>query len=179
MTAPLAQQRQQQTGNGLWEGYAPESERPPLGARLALSSGFVAAFTTFLVARRRSGGLPERMEARDLALLSGASFKLGRLISKEKVSAPIRAPFTEYQGKGEAPGEVDERPRGTGPRAAVGELLTCPYCLGMWVVSALTVGLVTVPRETRLVASILSALGVSDFLQVAYRALAARGTTSA
>jgi len=161
------------------DGYAPESERPPLGARLALSSGFVAAFTTFLIVQRRSGrGLPERIEARDLALLSGASFKLGRLIAKEKVSAPIRAPFTEYQGKAEGPGEVDERPRGKGPRAAVGELLTCPYCLGMWIVSALTAGLMTAPRETRLVASILSALGVSDFLQVAYRALVARGTAA-
>jgi hypothetical protein len=178
VTTPLTQKPD--TGDGPWEGYAPESDRPPLGSRLALSSGFVAAFTAFLVAQRRSGsGLPERIEARDLALLSGASFKLGRLIAKEKVSAPIRAPFTEYQGKAEAPGEVDERPRGGGLRVALGELLTCPYCLGMWVVSALTVGLVTVPRETRVVASILSALGVSDFLQVAYRALVARSTTSA
>jgi hypothetical protein len=166
----------QQGTRGPWDGYAPEGERPPLGSRLALASGFAAAFGAFLAARRRSGrGLPERIDARDLALLSGASFKLGRMIAKEKVSAPIRAPFTEYQGKAEAPGEVNERPRGSGPRAAVGELLTCPYCLGMWVISALTVGLVTVPRETRLVASILSALGVSDFLQVAYRALVARG----
>lgn len=170
---------QQHGGDALWEGYAPEGERPPLGSRLAMSSGFVAAFAAFLVARRRSGTeLPERIDARDLALLSGASFKLGRLIAKEKVSAPLRAPFTEYQGKADAPGEVNERPRGRGPQAALGELLTCPYCLGMWVVSALTVGLVTAPRETRLIASILSALGVSDFLQVAYRALVARGTPS-
>lgn len=177
MTAPLTQKPDK--ADGLWEGYAPASERPPLGSRLVLSSGFVAAFTGFLVARRRSAsGLPERIETRDLALLSGASFKLGRLIAKEKVSAPIRAPFTEYQGEAEAPGEVDERPRGADLRAALGELLTCPHCLGMWAVSALTVGLVTVPRETRLVASILSALGVTDFLQVAYSALVARSTTS-
>ena len=170
---------QQGAAEGVWEGYAPEGERQPLGSRLALSSGFVAAFAAFLFARRRSGaGLPERIDSRDLALLSGASFKLGRLIAKEKVSAPIRAPFTEYQGKAEAPGEVDERPRGSGLQAALGELLTCPYCLGMWVASALTVGLVTAPRETRLVASILSALGVSDFVHVAYRALVARGTPS-
>ena len=177
MAAPGTQKKQ--AGNGLWEGYAPRGDRPPLGARLGLSSGFAAAFAAFLVAQRRSAtGLPERIETRDLALLSAASFKLGRLIAKEKVSAPIRAPFTEYQGKSDAPGEVDERPRGGGPRAALGELLTCPYCLGMWVISALTAGLVTVPRETRLVASILAALGASDFLQVGYRALVARGSTS-
>jgi len=144
-----------------------------------MSSGFVAVFTAFLIARRRSGDeLPERIDVRDLSLISAASFKLGRLIAKEKVSAPIRAPFTEYEGKADAPGEVDERPRGSGPQAALGELLTCPYCLGMWVVTALTVGLVTVPRETRLVASILSALSASDFLQAAYSALVTRGTPS-
>lgn len=169
---------QDRSSDGLWDGYAPDGERPPLGSRLVLSSGFVAAMGAWLVARRRSGReLPERIDGRDLVLMAGASFKLGRLIAKEKVAAPIRAPFTEFQGKAEAPGEVDERPRGRGPRAALGELLTCPYCLGMWVVSALTVGMVTVPRETRLIASILSTLGISDFLQLAYRALCARGAS--
>lgn len=165
--------------DGPWQGYAPAEQRPPLGSRLMMASGFTGAFGAFLVVRRRSeAGLPERIETRDLALICGASFKLGRLIAKEKVSAPLRAPFTEYKGKADAPGEVDERPRGSGPREALGELLTCPYCLGMWIISALTVGLVTAPRGTRLVASILSALAASDFLQMAYRALVVRGDSS-
>jgi hypothetical protein len=48
----------------------------------------------------------------------------------------------------------------------------------MWVVSALMAGLVTIPRETRLVASVLSALSLSDFLQAAHRALVNRETPS-
>lgn len=162
-------------GDGLWEGYAPEEVRPPLGSYLLMASTFTAGVGTFLEVRRRTGrGLPERIETRDMALLAGASFKLSRLITKEKITAFVRAPFTEYQGKGDAPGEVEERPRGTGLRAAIGGLLTCPYCIGMWIVSAFSLGLVTAPRETRFRASILSALGFSDFLQVAYRALVAR-----
>ena len=94
-------------------------------------------------------------------------------MTKKKITAPIRAPFTEYQGKGDAPAEVDERPRGRGLQAAVGELLTCPYCLGLWMASAMVAGLVTAPRETRLVTSALTALGVSDFLHAAYRGIAA------
>jgi len=137
---------------------------------------YLTAFGGFLALHRRSGRpLPERIDAHDVALLAGATFKTGRLIAKEKVAAPLRAPFTELQGKAPAPGEVEERPRGSGLRAAFGELLTCPYCLGMWIVSALTAGLVTAPRETRLVATLLSALGLSDFIGVAYRALVARG----
>lgn len=159
---------------GLWASYSPSTESPPFGTYAVLSSGFVAALGSFIVARRRTGDLPEIIPARDLALMGGAAFKLSRLLTKEKVAAFIRAPFTEYQGKGDAPGEVEEKARGAGPRAAIGQLLTCPYCIGMWIVSAFTVGLVTVPRETRLVTSLLTALGLSDFLQVGYRALVAR-----
>ena len=160
--------------DGLWSGYAPEAERPPLATYALLSSGFVATLGAFVFAKRRNDDLPEIIPTRDLALMGAAAFKLSRLLTKEKVAAFIRAPFTEYQGKGDAPGEVEEKARGTGPRAAVGQLLTCPYCIGMWIVSAFTVGLVAAPRETRLVISLLSALGLSDFLQVGYRAAVAR-----
>ena len=121
----------------------------------------MSAFAAFLFAHRRSGReLPERLAPGDIALVGAAAFKLSRLITKERVAAFIRAPFTEYQGRGSVPGEVEERPRARGgPRQAIGQLLTCPHCIGMWLVSMLTVGLVTVPRETRLVASVLSALG--------------------
>ena len=163
------------TASPSWEGYAPESQRPPLLTYLALSSGFVAAVASFLFARRRGGGLPERIEPSDLALIGGAAFKLSRLVAKKKIAAPIRAPFTEYQGKGAAPAEVEEKARGRGLQAALGELLICPYCLGLWIASAMVAGLVTAPRETRLVASALSALGVADFLHAAYRRLASRG----
>ena len=174
-SADTADQPAAGESDGLWAGYAPEHERPPLGSYLLMASTFAAGMGTFLGVRRRTGrGLPERIETRDMALLAGASFKLSRLITKEKITAFLRAPFTEYQGKADAPGEVNERPRGTGLRAAVGGLLTCPYCIGMWVISAFSLGLVTAPRETRFVASILSALGVSDFLQMGYRALVAR-----
>ena len=157
-----------------WEGYAPAGQRPPLATYLMLSSGFVAALGTFVALRRRGRGLPERIDAGDLALVGAASFKLSRLVTKKKIAAPIRAPFTEYQGKGDAPAEVEEKARGRGLQAAVGELLTCPYCLGLWMASAMVAGLVTAPRETRMVASVLTALGVSDFLHAAYRAIASQ-----
>ena len=161
--------------DGPWDGYAPESERPPLGTYLALASGWASAATALLVVGRRRNSLPERMEPQDIVLFGAAAFKLSRLVTKAKITAFARAPFTEYQGKGTAPGEVDERPRARrGPRAAVGQLLTCPYCMGLWIASALTVGYVTAPRETRLVAGAISAVGVSDFFQAAYCELADR-----
>jgi hypothetical protein len=153
--------------------YAGTADPPPLAPYLALSAGFVGALSAFVVARRRSGGLPERIAASDLALAGVASFKLSRLVTKKKVAAPLRAPFTRYQGEGDAPGEVEERARGTGVRAAIGQLLTCPYCVGVWVATAFTAGVAAAPRETRVVTSSLTVLGVSDLLHAAYRRMAA------
>jgi hypothetical protein len=151
-------------------GYAPDAERPPLTAYATIAGAFASGLATFLVVRgHRRNGLPERIATQDIALISSASFAMSRLLTKKKVTAFIRAPFTEFQGHGDAPGELEERPRGSGPRRAIGELLVCPYCLDMWAATAGILGLVAAPRETRIVASILSAFGLSDFLQGVYR----------
>lgn len=156
-------------------GYAPEHENPPLLSYAVLMSVFGALFAGALGAARRQGReLPERVGAADLVTIGVASHKLSRLISKDKVTAPIRAPFAEYEGDG-GPGEVEESSRGTGARKAIGELLICPYCLGLWVVAAFSVGLLFAPRLTRFLATIFSALTVSDFLQIAYKAAEEKG----
>jgi hypothetical protein len=122
-----------------------------------------------LLLRRRGRTLPERPDLVDLALIGIASHKLSRLIAKDKVTSPLRAPFTELQGSA-GPAELEERARGAGPRPAIGEILICPYCLGLWIVSAFAFGLQLAPRLTRFLAFVLSALTLSDFFQVAYGA---------
>jgi hypothetical protein len=59
--------------------------------------------------------------------------------------------------------------RGTGLRRAIGELLICPYCVGMWIAAAFTAGLIVAPRATRWTAAALSTLFGSDILQIAYK----------
>lgn len=125
-------------------------------------------------ARRRGRELPERIEVRDLVLAGVATHKLSRLISKDKITAFARAPFTEYQQPG-GPAEVEERPRGEGLRRTIGELLVCPYCLGMWISGGFHLGLVSAPRATRFTTSVLTGLTISDFLQIAYKAAEQRG----
>jgi hypothetical protein len=116
--------------------------------------------------RRSDRSLPETYSVPDVLLVGAATHKASRLIGKNKVTSFLRAPFTEYQGPG-GPGEVEERPRGKGMRYAVGELLACPYCLAVWVATALGLGLAVAPRATRLATSVLTALSISDFLQLA------------
>jgi Protein of unknown function (DUF1360) len=156
-------------------GYAPPRERPPLAAYATFAAVFHGAMAAAVAAANRSGReLPQRVELGDLALIGTASYQLSRLISKKKVTAFVRAPFTELEGKG-GPAELEERPRGSGMRRALGELLVCPYCLGLWASGGFHVGLVFAPRTTRFSASVLSAMSISDFLQIAHKAAEERG----
>jgi Protein of unknown function (DUF1360) len=156
-------------------GYAPPRERPPLAAYATFAAVFHAAMAGAVAAAKRSGReLPQRVDAGDLLLIGTASYKLSRLIAKKKVTAFVRAPFTELEGSG-GPAELEEKPRGSGIRRAMGELLVCPYCLGLWASGGFHAGLLLAPRATRFSASVLSAMTISDFLQIAYRAAEGRG----
>jgi hypothetical protein len=157
-----------------FETYAEPQERPPFGTYAALAALFNAGFSGALLAAGRSGRLPEKVSAQDLVLIGTASHKVSRVIAKDKVTTFLRAPFTEYQGRG-GPAEVEERVRGDGVRRAIGEMLICPYCLGLWASGAFHVGLMFAPRVTRVAASTLTALTLSDFLQIAYKAAENRG----
>ena len=156
-------------GSGPFSGYSPHEHRPR-APYAAMSATFGSAFVASLVAAERSGReLPRAFSARDILLTGVATHKLSRQLSKDKVTSFIRAPFTRYQ-EPTGQGEVSEEARGSGLRGAIGELLTCPYCLGQWVAAGFLVGLVTAPRPTRLVTAMYAVSTVSDFLQLAYLA---------
>ncbi len=149
-------------------GHAPDRERP-LGGYAALMGSFLALCAGFAGWMRATGRtLPEQVETRDLVLVSVATHKLARMLSKDRVGSTIRAPFTTFQGDA-GHGEVDEAARGRGLRRAIGELLICPYCLAMWISAVFLGGLVVSPRPTRLIASAFTVVTAADGLQIAYR----------
>ena len=149
-------------------GHSPTQERP-LGGYATLIGLFATAAGGFATWYRRSGReLPERIDAGDLALITMATHKSARLIAKDRVASTVRAPFTRFEGRA-GPGEVSEVARGRGLRRAVGELLVCPYCIGLWIAAIFTAGFAVAPRPTRWIASVLSAAFGSDLLQIAYK----------
>ena len=148
-------------------GHSPDQERPLRGYGVLLGT-FISLASAFAAWFRRSGReLPETIAPGDLALLTVASHKAARLITRDRVAAVVRAPFTRFQADA-GPAEVDEAARGGGLRRAVGELLVCPYCLGMWVSASLTASLLVFPRFTRWVCVVFVSFFGSELLQVAY-----------
>lgn len=158
-----------ETDAGLLAAYNNGSERP-LGAYATLVTVFNVGFAGALAAAIRSrGGLPGRYSAFDLITVGMATHKISRLITKDKVTGFLRAPFVRYKEPA-GHGEVEEEPRGEGLRYATGELLVCPYCVSQWVVGAFAAGMVGAPQATRLVAFMYSAQAVADFAQLGYKA---------
>jgi Protein of unknown function (DUF1360) len=170
----MTAETQRSPDDGPLAGYAPPAKRPPFGSYALFTGVFNGAFGAALAAAGRSGRLPERVDAGDVVLVGVASHKLSRVIAKDKITSFVRAPFTEYQAPG-GPGEVEERARGEGLRKAVGELLICPYCLGLWLSGGMHLGLIYAPRLTRTLASTFTALTIADFLQIAYKAAEDKG----
>src|SRR5438309_11095822 len=105
-----------------------------MSGHAVLTGLFNASVAAFAVAEHRKGReLPDRYPPGDLVLLAVGTYKLSRLIAKDRIMSFARAPFTRFQGESDRPGEVSEEPRGSGMRHAVGELLVWPYCLGQWI----------------------------------------------
>jgi Protein of unknown function (DUF1360) len=153
----------------LFAGYTQHThEDRPLGAYAVLIAGFHALIAGEVAsARGRGANLPERLGLQDVLLLGVATHKLSRLLTKDMVTSVLRAPFTSFEGPA-GDGEVNEAARGTGLQHALGELVSCPFCFGQWVLAVLAFGLVTRPQETRFLAGLCASLSISDFLHTLY-----------
>ena len=140
-------------------------EEKPLPAYLGLMALYNTFFAGLLVLATRSGRrLPERVGTGDMVLFAVATFRLSRIITRAKVTSTVRAPFTEgEEAIGDA--EVMGTPKGSGMRLAIGELLSCPFCISQWIATALIGGLLFAPRVTRLLATVFGIVALSDFLQ--------------
>jgi hypothetical protein len=136
----------------------------------ALSAGWGALMGAVLLAARDKGDEP--LQAAEILPIGLATFAVSKLIAKEKVDAWVREPFVEEHDGGE------RTPKGTGMRYAVGELLTCTRCVGVWSAMGLVALRVTRPREARIVNAVFGASAVNDSAQAAFAWLAARSNAA-
>ena len=147
-------------------------EPRPLAGDLGAMAVYLGLVSAGAAAVRSSGReLPDRIPVGDALLLTVATFRLARRIAKDPVTSPIRAPFTTFQGpSGHAEIAEEVREHG-GVKHAVGELLTCPFCLAQWVGTGFVFGYATAPRATRLAALTMTMVAGSDVLQFVYDAI--------
>jgi hypothetical protein len=153
------------------DAYRHGADRPLGGYVLVMGvfGALVAAAAGLAAARGRR--LPAGFGPWDLLMITAGTHKLSRTIAKDAVTSPLRVPFTRYAGTG-GPAEVMEDARSGGQlRHAIGELVTCPFCLDLWIATGFAFGHLFAPRVTRVVAGTFSVMAGADFLQLAYAKL--------
>ncbi|MEV4456073.1 DUF1360 domain-containing protein [Microbispora sp. NPDC049633] len=146
-------------------------ESRPLASYARVLAVYGGAVGALLAAAKLTGHkCPEKIKVMDLMLMGLFTHRLSRTLAKDPVTSPIRAPFTRYEGVS-GPAELKEQVRGHGLQHAVGELLTCPFCLSQWIATGYAAGTVFFPRVTRLAGATMAAVAMSDWLQLAYARL--------
>jgi hypothetical protein len=131
---------------------------------LAAYSGIFGSLLSVLSSRPKT--MPRLA---DVVMMGVATHKIGRILAKDWVTSPLRAPFVEYK-ESAGGGEVKEQSRGTGLQRAIGDLLTCPWCIAPWVAGTLYSLFLMNPRAARVVAAGFTSVAISDFLQHGYMA---------
>lgn len=124
-------------------------------------TGILMALIAALGLRRRERNSTPGL--REVVVLGLAAFRMGRLVSYDRVMEPLRSPFTQTVPDPTGAGESVE-PKGVGWRRAVGELMSCPICSGTWMAAMLLYGLELAPGPTRVLMTIMSAMGLSELL---------------
>jgi len=129
---------------------------------IALASAFLGLTCVALLWVRRKHLVLPKPDALDTALIALATARLSRLVTRDKVMRPLRAPFTVIEG--DALDAPKEHARGSGLRRAAGELVTCPRCTAIWAASGLCLTYFASPSTGRFAGMILSSSLISDLV---------------
>ena len=144
------------------------SPRPPYRAYAGLTGTFLTGIAALGVLSRRQDDL--QYTPADFVVLALATFKASRTLVRDDVARFIREPFVV----GEPMAARDEQPVPSGGvRQAIGELVTCSRCIGMWAAAGLVGVDLAAPAFGRPLRWSLAVAGANDWLQAGFAGLTA------
>jgi hypothetical protein len=150
------------------EAMGTRAGSPPYKSYAVIMATFTGGLAAAGAVGHALGRNPQCQSALDFAVLSLASFKTARTLSRDPVTSFLREPFVE----GPAGAVEDEEPVRTGGMdQAIGELVTCTRCVGTWAAAGLAATQIVAPRFGRMLTWSLGAAAANDFLQAAFTAL--------
>lgn len=145
-------------------------DSPPYGSYATIMATFGGLLATAGALGRGLDRDPQCQTPLDLTVLGLATFKASRTLARDEVTSFLREPFVRglaHTGEGEEPVEG-------GMEQAIGELVTCPRCIGTWVAAGLASTQILAPRFGRLLTWSLGAAAANDFLQAGFSALTSK-----
>src|SRR5574340_132426 len=118
----------------------PKSKQQDSITKIVLILLFLGGFRVLAWVVENGGGKLQLavLSLLDIVLIGFDTFRLGRMISYDRVMDPLRAPFTKVVNDNSGEGKTVAA-RGTGFRQTIGQLISCPICVGTWVAAILVV----------------------------------------
>lgn len=142
---------------------SPQSTKP---FYILLDVIFIALYAGVLLALYYLDRLPRGIGVLDFVLLGLAAARLSDIISTDDIMQWLREPFIKVEEEQIAGQEVQTRVgRGRGIRRVLGELLSCPWCVGVWVAAGLTYAYFLLPRIVWLFVLLMAIAEVGSLLQ--------------
>lgn len=138
----------------------PEKNIEERATYLALTSLFLGLLAAVGLKHRRAEDVVD-LPAKDMIMLGLATYRLARLASFDKVLEPLRMQVAQVEPD-HFGADMTVVPKGEGVQRALGELICCPICTGTWIAAALTYGLHFLPGPTRLLITMMSAIGMGE-----------------
>lgn len=146
--------------------------------KIVLMIVFLSIYLLVVLVTWRMGRLASfEVSPLDALLLAFATMRLGRMIAFDKICEPLRAPFTKVVPDRNGAGSIVV-PRGTGAQRSIGELISCPTCVGTWVAAFFVYGLMIFPAPTRIMIIAIGVIGMAEMLHSATEALCWSGIYS-
>ena len=156
------------------DSYDPSGETDLHGYAGSMAACAVLVGVALGVGRLTGRRVPESRVVADVVTGGIATHKLSRLLARGAVTSPLRAPFAELEEPAGA-AEHSDRAREAGVlRHTVGELVTCPFCMSVWLGTAYVGALAVSPRWARAAATTFSVVAISDWLHLGYEMLRKR-----
>lgn len=127
---------------------------------LKLDMAVFVVVNAILLARYSAQFSTMHVGALDVLVLGLAVYRTANIVSNEPVTKPLRAPFVD-----EVPveGKVVEKPKPTGFRGALGLLIYCPSCTGVWIAAAVVYLYAFWPAQVFVVALFLALSAIERF----------------
>lgn len=133
---------------------------------ILLDGIFLLLFAAIMFALYELGRIPSGISTLDLLLLGLATARLADIISTDEVMEWLRSPFITMESEEIAGREVQVREgRGRGVRKVVGDLLACPWCVGVWVAAGLTYLYFLFPAVTWMFILLLAIAEIGSLIQ--------------
>lgn len=127
---------------------------------------FIALYIGVLALLYYLDRLPRDIRILDFILLGLAAARLSDIISTDDILQWLREPFIEIEKEQIAGQEVPTRVgRGRGIRRVLGELLSCPWCVGVWVAAGLTYAYFLLPRPVWMFVLVMAIAEVGSLVQ--------------